>query len=62
VAKEGVTVVKSIGFKDQVKNILSATNDVASEGMLICSEKILVYYMVFDSYGCAIWYYYFYEY
>jgi hypothetical protein len=43
VAKEGVTVVKSIGFKDQVKNILSATNDVASEGMLICSEKILVY-------------------
>jgi hypothetical protein len=43
IVAKGVTVVKSIGFTDQVKNILSATNDVANEGMLICSEKILVY-------------------
>lgn len=52
VTKDGVTVAKSIEFKDKVKNIgaslvkqvANATNDVAGDGKLLCPYSIILYY------------------
>lgn len=46
VTKDGVTVAKSIEFKDKVKNVgaslvkqvANATNDEAGDGMVLCSN------------------------
>ena len=50
VTKDGVTVAKSIEFKDKVKNVgaslvkqvANATNDVAGDGKLLCQQKIII--------------------
>jgi chaperonin GroEL (HSP60 family) len=50
VTKDGVTVAKSIEFKDKVKNIgaslvkqvANATNDVAGDGKLFNQRKIIL--------------------
>ena len=52
VTKDGVTVAKSIEFKDRIKNmgaslvkqVANATNDVAGDGMFICVHLHLVIY------------------
>ena len=51
VTKDGVTVAKSIEFKDKVKNVgaslvkqvANATNDVAGDGKLIYPKKIVLH-------------------
>lgn len=58
VTKDGVTVAKSIEFKDKLKNVgaslvksvANATNDVAGDGMLLnhkesCNSQVLGLYI-----------------